>query len=51
MEYVGSVECIHILMVIFIRTLKAHILKHLSVGYIKIGSRQKKQEENHYLKS
>lgn len=51
MEYVGSVESIHILMVIFIRTLKAHILKHLSVDYIKIGSRQKKQEENHYLKS
>ena len=45
MEYVGSVECIHILMVIFIRTLKAHILKHLSVGYIKIGSRQKKKKK------
>lgn len=40
MEYVGNVECVHILTVIFIRTLKAHILKHLSLDYIKKGSGQ-----------
>lgn len=51
MEYVGSLECIHILTVIFIRIAKAHVLKYLSLDYIKVGSRQKKQEENHYLKS
>lgn len=44
MEYVGIVEYINIFMVIFIRTLKAHVLKHLSVDYIKIGSIQKKRE-------
>ena len=51
MEYIGNVECVHILTVIFTRTLKAHILKHLSVDYIKIGSRQKKREETNYLNS
>lgn len=45
MEYVGSVGYINISMVIFIRTLKAHVLKHLSVDYIKIGSIQKKRGE------